>query len=266
MSRFTISLHNYTTTTERNTGDMEHNILTEKMINDIVTEDYRTAAIFEKYSLDFCCNGGVTIEAACREKNIDPAPVLAELSRLFEAAGPAVDTAASMEPDALIDHIVSVHHAYVARMIPVIYTHTQKVAAVHGGRHPEVVKIADLFSSVAEELIHHMKKEEMILFPYIERLVAAKRTGTPISAPPFGTAKNPIAMMEREHQDAGDGLYQIRELSAKYQPPADACTTYRVSFKELQEFEEDLHRHVHLENNILFPSAIRLEEELTSVR
>lgn len=241
---------------------MEHNILTEKMINDIVTEDYRTAAIFEKYSLDFCCNGGVTIEAACREKNIDPAPVLAELSRLFEAAGPAVDTAASMEPDALIDHIVSVHHAYVARMIPVIYTHTQKVAAVHGGRHPEVVKIAEHFSAVAEELMQHMKKEEMILFPYIRRLAVAKRSKMPIAPSPFGSITNPIAMMEREHANAGDRLFQIRDLSSNYQPPADACTTYQVSFKELEEFERDLHRHVHLENNILFPSAVELEQSL----
>ncbi len=241
---------------------MEHNILTEKMINDIVTEDYRTAAIFEKYSLDFCCNGGVTIEAACREKHLDPAPVIAELRQLFEAAPPGADAASAMELDALINHIVSVHHAYVARMIPVIYAHTQKVASVHGLRHPEVVKIAEHFAAVAEELMQHMKKEEMILFPYIRRLAAAKRSKMPMAPSPFGSITNPIAMMEREHANAGDGLYQIRDLSSNYQPPADACTTYQVSFRELEEFERDLHRHVHLENNILFPAAVELEQSL----
>ncbi len=241
---------------------MEHESIKTKMINDIVTEDYRTAAIFEKYSLDFCCNGGVTIEAACREKHLDPAPVIAELRQLFVAAASSADAAATLELDALIDHIVLVHHSYVARMIPIIYTHTQKVASVHGRRHPEVVKIAEHFAAVTEELTHHMKKEEMVLFPYIQRLVAAQRTGTPMMPSPFGSITNPIAMMEREHANAGDGLYKIRDLSSNYQPPADACTTYQVSFRELEEFERDLHRHVHLENNILFPAAVELEQSL----
>ncbi|MBP9211464.1 MAG: iron-sulfur cluster repair di-iron protein [Bacteroidetes bacterium] len=241
---------------------MDTTEVSQKMINDIVVHDYRTAAVFEKYSLDFCCNGGVTIEAACRQKGIDPAPVIDELGSLFSAADPSTDAAATLELDALIDHIVMVHHAYVSRMIPVIYAHTQKVASVHGLRHPEVVKIAEHFSAVAEELMQHMKKEEMILFPYIRRLVAAKRSKTPMAPSPFGSISNPIAMMEREHANAGDGLYQIRDLSSNYLPPADACTTYQVSFRELEEFERDLHRHVHLENNILFPAAVELEQSL----
>ena len=213
----------------------------------------------------FCAGavgGGKTIEQACKEKSVDPAMVFEDLKI---ASGESAGTGhrfESMAPDALIDHIVNTHHAYIRQALPSMLTHTQKVASVHGERHPEVIEIAARFAVVAGELQRHMMKEENILFPYIKTLVQAKRTKSAIHRPPFGSAQNPIRMMEAEHASAGDEMYEIRSLSSSYTPPADACTTFKVSYLELQQFELDLHQHVHLENNILFPHAIALEQQV----
>jgi|WetSurMetagenome_2_1015567.scaffolds.fasta_scaffold560339_1 regulator of cell morphogenesis and NO signaling len=228
-------------------------------LKEIVRHDFRAAAVFERYSLDFCCNGGVTIEQACATRHLDAAPILAELTNLSHSPVPPDTRFTQWEADALIEHIVNVHHSYVRNAIPVLLTHTAKVARVHGERHPEVITIAERFSSVAEELSHHMMKEERVLFPYIDALVKAVREGQQPPVTHFGTAANPIRMMEAEHAAAGDTLYTIRSLSDNYTPPADACTTYQVTYQELRQFETDLHTHVHLENNILFPRAIALE-------
>ena len=233
-------------------------------LKQIVTDDFRTAAVFEKYSLDFCCRGGHTIEQACIEKNISKDSVLTDVYDILRREESSDRSFGSLPMTDLIHHIVTNHHAYVKKMVPILLAHTQKVASVHGANHPEVVQIASGFDRVASELQHHMMKEERVLFPYIETLVAASDSKEPVQPPPFGTARNPIRMMEAEHQAAGDELYEIRRLSSNYTPPADACTTYRVTYQELQEFERDLHQHVHLENNILFPKAIELEEKLFS--
>jgi regulator of cell morphogenesis and NO signaling len=230
-------------------------------IKEIVTHDFRTAAVFEKYSLDFCCGGGKTIDQACKEKEIDASRVFDEL--LGHAPSSVPSPFSQMDMSDLISHIVGTHHAYVRGAIPALLTHTQKVATVHGGRHPEVIEIARRFKAVAGELQAHMMKEEQILFPYIRSLDQAEKQGTSPVRPPFGSARNPIAMMEAEHQSAGSEMYEIRSLSNAYTPPADACTTFKVSYLELQQFELDLHTHVHLENNILFPQAIALEERLS---
>lgn len=236
--------------------------LSASSIGEIVTGDFRTAAIFEKYSLDFCCRGGKTIEQACSEKSLDPDRVLADLQSLAtRQTRPGPDPGA-MPADQLVGYIVETHHAYVRSALPAILAHTQKVASVHGEHHPEVIEIARRFATVAEELQKHMQKEERILFPYVKQLSLAAETGARIPRPPFQSALNPIRMMEAEHQFAGDEMYGIRSLSSGYVPPGDACTTYRVSYQELEQFELDLHRHVHLENNILFPRAIALEESI----
>jgi regulator of cell morphogenesis and NO signaling len=169
---------------------------------------------------------------------------------------------AEWDPVFLIDYIVNNHHAYVRKMIPVLSVHTQKIASVHGQNHPELIKVAEHFQSVARELSQHMQKEELVLFPYIKSLLTARLTGTAAPASPFGSVRNPIKMMEAEHQNAGDELYAVRSLSSGYTVPADGCTTYHVTYQELQDFERDLHQHVHLENNILFPLAVALEQEL----
>lgn len=233
-------------------------------IKSIVTSDFRAAAIFEKYSLDFCCKGGVTIDQACAEKHMDAAPLYTELSQLANASPGSTPHFSDWPMDELIDYIINVHHRYVREASPVIYAHTQKVGAVHGNNHPEVVAIASHIETVLADFENHMMKEEQILFPYIKALVQVKRGVGTLTPPPFGSAQNVIRMMEAEHQAAGNELYKVRSLSNNYVPPEGACTTYRVSFKELQQFEQDLHHHVHLENNILFPKAIALEQELQS--
>lgn len=231
-------------------------------LKEIVTKNFQAAAVFEKFSLDFCCRGGKTIAEACREKGVETSTLLKELDSITLSDQNSSIRYSEWEPEFLIDYIVKNHHAYVKRMIPILYTHTQKVAAVHGSNHPEVIEIAKHFESVAIELHQHMGKEEQMLFPFINMLLASKRKNERISVPPFGTVQNPIRMMEAEHQHAGDEMYSIRTLSNEYTPPADACTTYRVTYQELQDFERDLHQHVHLENNILFPAALALEREL----
>lgn len=238
------------------------NDLQTSTIKEIVTNDYRTAAVFEKHSLDFCCGGGKTIEQACREKSVNPAMVLEELRTTLADPTGNKNRFNEMELDELIDYIVNTHHTYVLKALPAIHTHTRKVAAVHGERHPEVIRIADRFAAVAGELQLHMMKEERILFPYIKSLVRSKQAKTAMPRPQFGSVENPIRMMEAEHQSAGNEMYEIRALSSSYSLPEDACTTFKVSFFELQQFELDLHNHVHLENNILFPKAVALEQEV----
>jgi regulator of cell morphogenesis and NO signaling len=240
------------------------NTLRTATIKSIVTNDFRAAAIFEKYSLDFCCKGGVSIEQACSEKNLDPALIYADLAQLAPQSHANQPRFSEWPMDELIDYIVNVHHRYVREAIPVVHAHAQKVASVHGDRHPEVVTIAGHFETVVKDLNSHMMKEELVLFPYIKGLVKAKRGTGVFPSAPFGTVQNAIGMMEAEHQAAGEELYEIRSLSNSYAAPDDACTTYRVSFQELQQFEQDLHQHVHLENNILFPKAVELEMELLS--
>lgn len=243
---------------------MQENMLSQRTLKEIVTEDFRTAAVFEQHALDFCCRGGNTVEAACREKGIDPAQVLKELLTLGTAGDRDAERTDHWQPDILAEHIVQRHHSYVRRMIPVLYAHTQKVASVHGTNHPETIRIAEAFAAVAQELQHHMMKEEQLLFPYITLMFQASLKGATIQRAPFGTVQNPIRMMEEEHRNAGDEMALIRALSNTYTPPEDACTTYRITFQELKEFEADLHRHIHLENNVLFPMALRLEESINA--
>ena len=228
-------------------------------IRDIVAADFRAAAVFQRHNLDFCCRGDRSVEDACRETGLDPAVVLDDLTRATASGQPGGPRFNTWDARTLIAYIVDNHHEYVRAAIPTLLTHTQKVATVHGGRHPELAEIARLFAGVAEEMTSHMFKEERILFPFIAALEDAAKTGEPAPAAPFGTVEHPIRMMELEHDSAGDAMARIRELSQGYQVPEDACTTYRVSFQELEAFETDLHNHVHLENNILFPKARVLE-------
>jgi regulator of cell morphogenesis and NO signaling len=235
---------------------------TNAIIRDIVAENFRAAAVFQKHGLDFCCRGNRPIDDACREKGIETQAVLADLA-MIGTGHDDMPKFSNWEPDVLIDFILNNHHQYVSRMIPVLSVHTGKIAAVHGGRHPELIEVARHFAAIAAELEIHMRKEELVLFPYIRSLVIARRAGMSPATPPFGSVSNPIAMMEQEHQTAGDEMAVIRELTGGYAIPDDACTTYRVTLQELADFERDLHQHVHLENNILFPKAIALEQGAT---
>jgi regulator of cell morphogenesis and NO signaling len=229
-------------------------------IGEIVAADSRAAAVFERFGIDFCCGGRRSIAEACRTAAIDPITVEQALDAL-PPDDPGDDNAATWPLHHLIDHIVGTHHAYIRSTLPLISGYLTKLVQVHGARHPELNRIAQLFERLGADLLRHMTKEEILLFPYVRELALTPSDRRRPS--PFGTVENPIRMMEREHREAGDEVHAIRELTAGYTPPSDACTTYRVCLSELARFERDLHRHVHLENNVLFPRAIELEQRHT---
>lgn len=233
-------------------------------IGGLVAEDFRKAEVFRKFGLDFCCGGGKSLKEACDEKNIDANVVAIALSEVENQQKSSQYDFNSWQLDFLADYIINIHHKYVAESLPMLDEFSAKVAEVHVDLHPEVLEIAQLFNAVAAELKMHMLKEENILFPYIKELVAAKREKTTIEPSSFGSVENVIRVMENEHVSAGGNMEKIHELSNAFTPPEDACSSYRVLFSKLEEFEKDLHQHIHLENNILFPKAIELEKELLS--
>ena len=233
-----------------------------QIIGELVAKDYRTASVFKKYSIDFCCQGNRTIQEACEKKNIDSKKILEDLDTLVQAKSEATTDYQSWQLDLLADYIEKKHHRYVEDKTLEIQPYLDKICRVHGEHHPELFEIKNEFNASAGELAAHMKKEELILFPFIRKMVKAKQENSNVEAAHFGTVKNPIQMMMDEHTVEGNRFRRIEELSNNYTPPQDACNTYRVSFALLKEFEQDLHLHIHLENNILFPKAIEIEKEL----
>lgn len=233
----------------------------EKQIGQFVADDFRTAAVFAKYKIDFCCNGNRSVEEACEKKSIDSNKILDELQAVLNSKTNQSIDYKSWPLDLLAEYIEKTHHRYVTEKIPVLLQFLNKLCAVHGERHPELFKINELFTASAGELSAHLKKEELVLFPFVKKLVAAKLSQGTIETPHFGKVENPIAMMMQEHDNEGERFRQIAELTNNYTPPADGCNTYQVTFAMLQEFEQDLHLHIHLENNILFPEAIKLEQQ-----
>lgn len=233
-------------------------LLVDNTVGDIVASDFRTAGVFERFGIDFCCGGRESLTDACRAAAADPEAVVRELEAL-PAGEREDDDAADWPLDRLIDHIQSVHHAYVREALPRITGYLRRLVEVHGVRHSELALVAAAFDRLNSDLGQHLRKEEQVLFPYVRDLAeqAGQLCGGLVS--PFGSVENPIRMMEREHRDAGDELHMIRKLTRHYTAPDDGCTTYAVCMAELREFERDLHRHIHLENNVLFPKAIALE-------
>jgi len=233
----------------------------QRSLGELVTEDTRAATVFERFGLDYCCRGHQTLEDAARDQGTPLHAVVAAL----EALGPPTssdraDEGASL--DQLTRLIVERHHRYVRESMPAITAWLDKLVARHGARHAELIEARDLFRQVTDELTAHMAKEENILFPFIDALATAERSGRHPVASPFGTIVNPVRVMEADHALVGNLLARLRALTAGFEPPADACTTYRLCYAELSRFEADLHRHVHLENNILFPRALDLEHTL----
>ena len=239
------------------------NIQENQIIGELVAKDYRTASVFKKYGIDFCCQGNRTINEACQKKNIDSESVVNDLDAIIQAQGENATDYKSWPLDLLADYIEKKHHRYVVEKTAEILPYLDKICRVHGDRHPELFEINEHFNKTAGELAMHMKKEELILFPFVRKLAQAKQEGSNVMAPPFGTVQNPIAAMMQEHTNEGDRFRKIEELSNNYTPPQDACNTYGVTLGLLKEFEQDLHLHIHLENNILFPKAIELEKELS---
>lgn len=233
-------------------------ITKKSIIGEIVANDYRTAEVFSKYGLDFCCNGNRSIEEASNSIGVD-IPVLIETLNSFANDGSASDEFNHWPIDQLAEYIEKKHHSYVRSRIPVIQQYLYKLSNVHGKTHPELFEIKSLFTECAIALTDHMQKEEVILFPFVKEMVVAKlHNRKPII--PFGTIENPVRMMMHEHEMEGERLRKIAELSNNYTVPADGCNTYQVGLASLKAFEEDLHKHIHLENNILFPKAIEFQK------
>ncbi len=237
-------------------------VFENRTVAELVKEDFRKANVFKKHGIDFCCGGKRTLAEVC-EENIDLEQLQDELQNIETAVGETQHfNFSEWRMDFLSDYIVKVHHRYVRENIPPLIEYTQKVAKVHADTNHELVQIALLFNDLAEELNQHMLKEEQILFPYLKQLADAKRASQFTQPAPFGSVENPIMLMEREHDTAGKILKEIRRLSNDFSIPEHACNTYRISYLKLNEFEEDLHQHIHLENNILFPKAIEVEQKL----
>lgn len=239
-----------------------NNITGQSIVGELVAEDYRTASVFQSYGIDFCCKGDRSINEVCSNKNIETSTLLDSLQKAVQQKdNPATDYN-SWPLDLLADYIEKKHHRYVTASIEEIKPFLSKLVRVHGGNHPELAEVEELFNISAGELSMHMKKEELILFPFIRKMVRAKDAGEKLPPPHFGTIKNPIAVMNKDHDGEGERFDKIAMLTHNYEPPADGCNTYRVTLSMLKEFEEDLHLHIHLENNILFPKSIKLEPEV----
>jgi regulator of cell morphogenesis and NO signaling len=225
----------------------------------IVADRYEAAAVFEKYQLDFCCKGKRTLQQACEEKNIPVEPVIEELQGVFDPGFGVQDQVINaFTATQLVDYIVLKHHVYVKQAMPVIYQHLERVVTKHGDRFPYMQQVFQLFATLQQEMDAHMQKEEMVLFPRIKEVEQAVQQNNAHPALNTGYIYQPIHMMETEHEEAGNIMAQIRQLTNDYTPPEEACTTFRISLAELKAFETDLHQHVHLENNILFPRIVQM--------
>lgn len=238
-------------------------ITQDKKVGETVAKDFRLASVFDKYGIDFCCGGGQTISEVCKRKNIDTEGLLRSINEMTASKANKEIDYDSWPIDLLADYIEKKHHRYVREQMPVIKKFLDKLCKVHGERHPELFKINELFSAVVEELTKHLRKEEMVLFPYIRKMVTTYN-GKILETPEFRSVKNPINMMMDEHDTEGERFRKIGELTSNYTPPDDACNTYKAAFVLLKEFESDLHIHIHLENNILFPKTITFEENANS--
>ncbi len=234
----------------------------ERTVRELALENAAATRVFEKLGIDYCCGGNKSLADACRASNLSVDQVIDSLEMAEEAAHAAQkDRDWQIEPLAdLIAHIKNTHHKYtreeMARLVPLL----DKVCSVHGKNHPELQSIQSSFQGLVLELTTHMMKEERILFPYIVRMEESVIQREPVLPSPFGSVQNPVAMMEHEHDSAGNALRNMREASSGYAAPGDACISYQTLYKALADFEADLHQHIHLENNILFPRAIAMEK------
>jgi regulator of cell morphogenesis and NO signaling len=237
-------------------------VTTEKTVGGLALENPGATRVFEKLGIDYCCGGGQTLEQACQADHVSIDQVVDSLAAVNESASataPARNWQA--EPlSELLAHIRSTHHVYTRAEIVRLGPLFDKVCSVHGKNHPELLRLRELFSALAEELNTHLMKEEMVLFPYILRMEEAVVANEPVLPPPFGSVRNPVAMMMHEHDGAGGALRSMRGISNGYAAPPDACVSFQTLYQALAAFEADLHQHIHLENNVLFPRAIEMEQ------
>jgi regulator of cell morphogenesis and NO signaling len=232
-------------------------------VGELAAADVRKAEVFKKYGIDFCCGGKKTLQQACAEAGVDTAKVEAALrdTATQPATGPALDFN-RWAPDFLADYIYNQHHVYYYEEGPVIADLLQKVVAHHGAHFPELYKVADLYSQLQQELKTHFLKEERVLFPFIKALVQAKRSGDFSELAAYPDINEPVRLMEADHEAAGELLAELRAVTNGFTAPAGSCNSFQLLYKKLHDLEADLHQHIHLENNLLFPKALVLEKEI----
>lgn len=233
---------------------------TQSTVRDIAVEQPASIRVFERFGIDYCCGGRKPLAEACLERSIEPRAVLDAIEKAMAGGGKQTRDWATEKLETLCAHIVEKHHAYVRSELPRLGALAQKVVLRHGNTHSELPQIQELIGSMGEELLQHMKKEELVLFPYITKLERNLGDCGPRPLGCFGAVRNPIGAMMAEHDAAGEAMARMRALSDGFTPPEGVCPTYLGFYQALSDFEKDLHQHIHLENNILFPRAIGLDE------
>ena len=231
---------------------------THAPVGRLVAENIARAEVFERWGIDYCCGGETPLDTACAKKGLPLPRILTDLESSDTSESGTETDWSGASISALADHIEQTHHDYLRRELPRLGGLARKVADAHGSRHPEMFEVNELFARLASELEVHSRKEEMILFPFCRRMDSQGE----IPPRPFGSVKNPIFVMEMDHDQVGNILDRLRVLTNGFQPPADACNTFRSLLHGLEALEHDTHIHVHKENNILFPRAIEMEAEL----
>ncbi len=233
----------------------------ERTIGQIVADDYRSAAVFDRYGIDFCCNGEQSLEMACEQKQLDVDELRKLLHPTFLGSEQALTDYKSWPLDLLIEYIEKKHHRYAEEKIPVINQYLNEISREHRAQHPELYRINEIFITSSVELTVQMEKEELVLFPYIRKMFKAKYNSETLAMPHFAPISIHVLAMKHNHRIEGKRLRQIEALSHNYTSPEDSSIAYKTTFVLLREFYKDLQIHIHLENNILFPKAAILERE-----
>lgn len=228
-------------------------------VKDIALFNPAARQILENAGLDYCCGGGTSLDEACLHANVSPDEILKLVREKSKNATQEDGNWVAMPLSELTRHIREKHHQYVREAIHRTQPLLDKVISKHGSNHAELGEIGKLFTEVSREMIMHMQKEEQILFPYVDAMERAVTKHEPVEPPFFQTVRNPIHTMMKEHDAAGEFVNEIRRLTSDYTAPAGACASFKALYEALREFESDLHQHVHLENNVLFPRAVEME-------
>lgn len=231
------------------------NTFDNRTVGEIVSMNYHAAGVFREYGIDFCCGGGQSLADACAKKNVEVSTVADKLTQLPWQSASSGENYREWTPELLISYIEQTHHRFVRSKSEEIASYAHKVASVHGERHPENVEIFHKFVSLGRELMQHLEAEENTVFPLIKKIAQIRESGQEAGKYLIDELRKQLDLMESDHEGAGNLIAEIRDLSNDFTPPAEACTTYRILYQNLAGFEEDLHKHVHLENNILFRKA-----------